>query len=65
MPGSALERWDFSALKGPWSVVIRATNGHLGGHSAVVTFPVDLTASGVPSTKPQGGVWNAGTLKLA
>jgi len=65
VPGSALERWDCEALKGPWSVVIRATGGHLGVHSAVVTFPVDLTGSGIPSTKPQGGVWNPGTRKLA
>jgi len=65
VPGSALERWDCKALKGPWSVVIRATGGHLGVHSAVVTFPVDLTGSGVPSTKPQGGVWNPLAKKLA
>ena len=65
VPGSALERWDCGALKGPWSVVIRSTSGRFGVHSAVVTFPVDLTGSGVPSTKPQGGVWNPGTQKLA
>jgi hypothetical protein len=65
VPGSALERWDCGALKGPWSVVIRATGGHFGFHSAVVTFPVDLTGSGVPSTKPPGGMWNPGTQKLA
>lgn len=65
VPGSALERWDCGALKGPRSVVIRATSGHFGVHSAVLAFPVDLTASRVASTKPQGGVWNPGTHKLA
>jgi hypothetical protein len=64
IPGSALERWDCDALNGPWSVVIRATGGHFGVHSAVVTFPVDLVGSGVPSTRPEGGVWNPGSQKL-
>jgi len=64
VPGSALERWDCDALKGPWSLVIRARGGHFGVHSSVVTFPVDLVGSGVPSTKPDGGVWNPGTQKL-
>ena len=62
--GSALERWDCDALKGPWSVVIRAADGHFGIQSAVVTFPIDPEGSGVPSTRPQGGVWNPGTQKL-
>jgi len=65
VPGSALERWDCDAPpKGPWSVVIRATGGHFGVHSAVVTFPVDLVGAGVPSTRPHGGVWNPGAQKL-
>jgi hypothetical protein len=64
VPGSALERWDCKALKGPWSVVIRATGGHLGVRSAVVAFPVDLTGSGVRSARPQGGVWNPRLQKL-
>jgi hypothetical protein len=63
-PGSAVERWHCDALNGPWSVVIRATSGHFGVHSAVVTFPVARVGSGVPSTKPQGGIWNPGTRKL-
>ena len=45
-------------------MVIRASGGHFGVHSAVVTFPVDLEGSGVPSTRPQNGVWNPGTQKL-
>ncbi len=64
VPGSALERWDCDALNGPYSVVIRAAGGHFGVHSAVVTYPVELTGSGVPSTKPPDGVWNPGTQKL-
>ncbi len=65
VPSSALERWDCDAPpKGPWSVVIRATGGHLGVHSAVVTFPVELEGSGVPSTRPADGVWNPGSRKL-
>lgn len=64
-PGTALERWDCDAQPiGPWSVVIRATGGHFGVHGAVVTFPIDPGASGVPSTKPQGGVWNPGAAML-
>jgi len=65
VPGSAVERWDCDApRRGPWSVVIRASGGHFGVHSAVATFPVDLEVSGVPSTRPQDGVWNPGTQKL-
>jgi hypothetical protein len=64
IPGSALERWDCDALSGPWSLVVRATGGHFGVHSAVVTFPVDLVGSGVPSTRPEGGVWNPGSQTL-
>jgi hypothetical protein len=55
--GSALVRWDCNALKGPWSVVIRATGGSLGVDAAVVTFPVAQVRSGTPLTRPQGAVW--------
>jgi len=65
VPGSAVERWDCDAPpKGPWSVVIRAMGGHFGVKGAVVTFPVDLVGAGVPSTRPQGGVWNPGARRL-
>ena len=64
VPGSAMERWDCEALKGPWAIVIRAAGGHFGIHSAVVTFPADLAGAGVPSTKPPGGVWNTTTRML-
>ena len=61
VPGTALERWDCAAPpKGPWSVVIRAAEGHFGVHGAVVTFPVDQIV-GRTVTRPQGGVWDAGT----
>jgi hypothetical protein len=62
--GSALERWDCAALQGSWSVVIRSTSGHFGVRSAVVTFPVELTGAGIPSTKPPGGVWKPSTQTL-
>jgi len=58
VPKPTLERWDCTALKGPWSVVIRATNGHFGVHGAVVTFPVDHEGAGTAVTKPRGAVWN-------
>lgn len=65
VPGTAVERWDCGAPgRGPWSVVIRAAGGHLGVKSAVVTFPIDLMGSGVPSTRPHDGVWNPGDQKL-
>ncbi len=65
VPGSALERWDCDApRRGPWSLVITATGGHLGVRGAVVTFPVELVGSGVPSTRPADGVWNPGSRKL-
>jgi len=63
--GVGVERWDCDAPpKGPWSVVIRAMGGHFGVKGAVVTFPVDLVGAGVPSTRPQGGVWNPGARRL-
>ena len=57
VPGLALERWDCDALKGPWSVVIRATTGRFGVNGAVVTFPVEDKAYGTAVTMPQGGRW--------
>jgi hypothetical protein len=64
VPGWGLERWDCGASKGPWSVVIRATGGHLGFHSAVVTFPFDRAAAGIPVSEPPGAVWNPGVQRL-
>jgi len=64
VPKPTLERWDCDALKGPWSVVIRATNGHFGVHGAVVTFPADRGWAGTAVTKPPGAVWNAGVRLL-
>jgi hypothetical protein len=63
--GLAVERWDCDGLtQGPWSIVIRASGGHFGADSAVVTYPVEDRSSGVPSTKPAGGVWNPGSQTL-
>ena len=45
--------------QGPWSLVIRASDGHFGVHGAVVTYPAGNTRSGVLSTR-HGGVWNPG-----
>jgi hypothetical protein len=54
-------RWDCSALKGPWSVVIRAAHGHFGVHGAVVTFPVPRAGTGTETaaTRPRGAVWRS------
>lgn len=62
--GSTVERWDCDALNGPWSLVIRATRGHFGINSAVVTYPAEDKGSGVTSTKPEGGIWNPGSQTL-
>ena len=64
LPGSALERWDCDSLTGPWSVVIRATDGHFGVHSAVVTFPAVYEGSGTPVGQPHGGEWDASSQRL-
>ena len=64
-PRPAVERWDCAALRGPWSVVIRAPNGHFGVHGAVVTFPVGSgEGAGMAVTKPRGAVWSPGARQL-
>lgn len=45
-PGSGLDRCDRTAVEGPWTVVVRRTDGSLGRHGAVVTFPVSRPAGG-------------------
>jgi hypothetical protein len=63
--GSAIEILDCGAPQdGPWSLVIRATGGHFGVRGAVVTYPAEDKGTGVPSTKPQGGLWNPGSRTL-
>jgi hypothetical protein len=64
VPAPAFERWDCDALKGPWSVVIRATSGQFAVHGAVVTFPVDRGEPGTAATRPRGAVWNPGAQQL-
>ena len=64
VPEPALERWNCDALRGPWSVVIRATDGHFGVHGAVVTFPVDRWGAGTAVAKPRGAVWSPGAQQL-
>jgi len=43
-----LERWDPKADSGPRTVVLRAADGSLAHHSAVVTFPVPAPSTGSP-----------------
>jgi len=38
--GGTLERFDSTAARGPWSVIVRPEDGAFGQHSAVITFPV-------------------------
>ena len=38
--GGTLERYDAGAGAGPWSIVVRRSDGSFGLHSAVVVFPV-------------------------
>jgi hypothetical protein len=44
--GGALDRRDAGAVDGPWTVVIRRSDGALGRHGAVVTYPVDRPPGG-------------------
>jgi hypothetical protein len=57
-PGWTVENWECGALKGPWSMVVRGPGGHLGFHSAVVTFPVSSQLAGAPVKQPQAGRWD-------
>ena len=52
--GATLDRRDLAAAAGPWAVVVRRSDGSLGRHGAVVTFPVSASATGRPVTV--GGV---------
>lgn len=66
-PGWAIERWDCDALTlGPWSVVIRASDGHFAAKSAVVIYPFPGQAGqfDTPVAKPQGAKWNAQSRSL-
>lgn len=60
-----VEMWDCQALtEGPWSLVIRGSDGQFGLKSAVVTYPVDHEGLGTAVTRPRGSRWdrNAQTL---
>lgn len=60
-----VETWDCQALtEGPWSLVIRASDGHFGAKSAVVTYPVDHEGLGPAVTRPRGGRWDRNTQTL-
>jgi len=67
LPGWAIERWDCDALTlGPWSVIIRDSDGHFASKSAVVIYPFPGLAGqfDTPVAKPQGAKWNAESLSL-
>jgi len=67
LPGWSIERWDCDALTlGPWSVVIRASDGHFGTKSAVVIYPFPGQPGPLdtPVAKPHGGTWNAESRSL-
>lgn len=67
LPGWVIELWDCDALTlGPWSLVIRAPDGHFGTKSAVVIYPSPDQPDqfGLPVAKPQGGKWNAESRSL-
>jgi hypothetical protein len=57
--GGGLDRRDPTAGKGPWTVVVRRTDGSLGRHGAVVTFPVAKPAPAGPGllTWPLAGAY--------
>jgi len=61
---TAVERWDCDARDRPKSLVIRATGGHFGVRSAVVTFPIDRDGFGTPLGRPQGALWDPGSRTL-
>ncbi len=67
LPGWTIERWDCDALTlGPWSVVIRASDGHFAAKSAVVIFPFPGQPGPLdtPVARPHGGMWNAESRSL-
>jgi hypothetical protein len=43
-PGQGLESRDAGAVPGPWSLIVRRSDGSLGRHSSVITFPVAAPA---------------------
>jgi len=67
LPGWAIERWDCNALTlGPWSVVIRDSDGHFASKGAVVIYPFPGLPGQLdtPVATPQGGKWNAESRSL-
>lgn len=67
LPGWAIERWDCDAFTlGPWSVIIRAADGHFASKSAVVIYPFPGQPGPLdtPVATPRGGKWNAESRSL-
>lgn len=48
--GQSLERRDAGSVNGPWSLIVRRSDGFLGHHSSVITYPISASAwvSGQP-----------------
>jgi hypothetical protein len=53
-PGAGLDRRDRAAGRGAWTVVVRRSDGSLGRHGAVVTFPVAAPPKGDPTVEVGG-----------
>jgi hypothetical protein len=59
-PEGTLERTDDSALDGAWTVIVRRSDGALGRHGAVVTFPVPRPGNPTYDAAPGSLVWRIG-----
>jgi hypothetical protein len=59
-PGVGLDRRDAAASRGPWTVVVRRSDGSLGRHGAVVTFPVAGPPDGATTVTVRGTAGKAG-----
>jgi hypothetical protein len=58
--GMSLDRQDPTASNGPWTVVVRRTDGSLGRYGAVVTFPVAAPPAGAGTVEVGGKAGKAG-----
>jgi hypothetical protein len=61
-PVTTLTRLDTTAAQGPWTVVVRRSDGSLGRHGAVVTFPVRVSDGRPGSGTGAHGPASAGSL---
>lgn len=56
-PDGTLERTDAAAVDGAWTVIVRRSDGSLGRHGAVVTFPVPRPVQAMNSAASGSLVW--------